>query len=145
MILNTVHLLKEIPKDILRGGSIDGATIGRELIYVLAPMAVPGHCITLLLNFILAWNKSVSTLNLSTSQAAPLTVFIASYFYPESVSPNDAPTALEFLKRAGTSTGGAIGQRHCRTDARNRHQAPAHLVLPHDGRQAAVQDAELLA
>src|ERR1019366_291219 len=26
-----------------------------------------------------------------------------------------------------------------------RHQAPAHLIVPHNGEQAAVQDAELLA
>lgn len=33
---------KEIPKDILEAARMDGATIGRELIYVLTPMAVPG-------------------------------------------------------------------------------------------------------
>src|SRR6266581_4873680 len=31
---------KEIPKDILEAARMDGATIGRELIYVLTPMAV---------------------------------------------------------------------------------------------------------
>ena len=74
---------KEIPKDILEAARMDGATIGRELIYVLAPMAVPGIASTLLLNFILAWNEAFWTLNLSTSAAAPLTVFIASYSSPE--------------------------------------------------------------
>ena len=74
---------KEIPRDILEAARMDGATIGRELIYVLAPMAVPGLASTLLLNFILAWNEAFWTLNLSTSQAAPLTVFIASYSSPE--------------------------------------------------------------
>ena len=33
---------KEIPKDILEAARMDGATIGRELVYVLTPMAVPG-------------------------------------------------------------------------------------------------------
>jgi sorbitol/mannitol transport system permease protein len=74
---------KEIPKDILEAARMDGATIGRELVYVLAPMAVPGLASTLLLNFILAWNEAFWTLNLSTLQAAPLTVFIASYSSPE--------------------------------------------------------------
>jgi sorbitol/mannitol transport system permease protein len=74
---------KEIPKDILEAARMDGATIGRELIYVLTPMAVPGLASTLLLNLILAWNEAFWTLNLSTSQAAPLTVFIASYSSPE--------------------------------------------------------------
>jgi polyol transport system permease protein len=74
---------KEIPKDILEAARMDGATIGRELIYVLTPMAVPGLASTLLLNLILAWNEAFWTLNLSTSHAAPLTVFIASYSSPE--------------------------------------------------------------
>jgi len=74
---------KEIPKDILEAARMDGATIGRELVYVLAPMAVPGIASTLLLNFILAWNEAFWTLNLSTLEAAPLTVFIASYSSPE--------------------------------------------------------------
>lgn len=74
---------KEIPKDILEAARMDGATIGKELAYVLAPMALPGIASTLLLNFILAWNEAFWTLNLSTSEAAPLTVFIASYSSPE--------------------------------------------------------------
>jgi sorbitol/mannitol transport system permease protein len=74
---------KEIPKDILEAARMDGATVGRELVYVLTPMAVPGIASTLLLNVILAWNEAFWTLNLSTSDAAPLTVFIASYSSPE--------------------------------------------------------------
>jgi polyol transport system permease protein len=74
---------KEIPKDILEAARMDGATVSRELVYVLTPMAVPGLASTLLLNLILAWNEAFWTLNLSTSHAAPLTVFIASYSSPE--------------------------------------------------------------
>src|SRR5881275_772601 len=62
---------KEIPRDILEAARMDGATIGRELIYVLTPMAIPGLASTLLLNLILAWNEAFWTLNLSTSSAAP--------------------------------------------------------------------------
>ena len=43
----------------------------------------PGPRLDLLLNLILAWNEAFWTLNLSTSDAAPLTVFIASYSSPE--------------------------------------------------------------
>jgi sorbitol/mannitol transport system permease protein len=74
---------KEIPRDILEAARMDGATIGRELVYVLTPMAIPGLASTLLLNLILAWNEAFWTLNLSTSEAAPLTTFIASYSSPE--------------------------------------------------------------
>src|SRR6185369_8864913 len=74
---------KEIPKDILEAARMDGASIGKELIYVLTPMAIPGIASTLLLNIILAWNEAFWTLNLTTSAAAPLTTFIASYSSPE--------------------------------------------------------------
>jgi sorbitol/mannitol transport system permease protein len=74
---------KEIPKDILEAARMDGATIAKELVFVLTPMALPGIASTLLLNVILAWNEAFWTLNLSSSAAAPLTTFIASYSSPE--------------------------------------------------------------
>jgi sorbitol/mannitol transport system permease protein len=74
---------KEIPGEILEAARMDGATLWREIVFVLAPMAVPGIASTLLLNVILAWNEAFWTLNLTTSNAAPLTAFIASYSSPE--------------------------------------------------------------
>ena len=74
---------KEIPGEILEAARMDGATLWREIVYVLTPMAVPGIASTVLLNIILAWNEAFWTLNLTTSDAAPLTVFIASYSSPE--------------------------------------------------------------
>ena len=100
---------KEIPKDILEAARMDGATIGKELVYVLTPMAVPGIASTLLLNLILAWNEAFWTLNLSTSEAAPLTVFIASYSSPE---------------------GPVLGQAFGGLDARHRADPRPRLVQP---------------
>jgi sorbitol/mannitol transport system permease protein len=74
---------KEIPGEILEASRMDGATPWREIVYVLAPMAVPGVASTILLNVILAWNEAFWTLNLTTTEAAPLTTFIASYSSPE--------------------------------------------------------------
>jgi sorbitol/mannitol transport system permease protein len=74
---------KEIPGEILEASRMDGASIGKELLYVLAPMAVPGIASTVLLNVILAWNEAFWTLSLTTKDAAPLTQFIASYSSPE--------------------------------------------------------------
>jgi sorbitol/mannitol transport system permease protein len=74
---------KEIPKDILEAARMDGATSWKEIVFVLAPMAVPGIASTILLNVILAWNEAFWTLNLTTLNAAPLTAFIASYSSPE--------------------------------------------------------------
>ncbi|SRR5690606_5360393 len=74
---------KEIPGDILEAARMDGASLAKEIVYVLAPMAVPGIASTMLLNIILAWNEAFWTLNLTAAQAAPLTAFIASYSSPE--------------------------------------------------------------
>jgi sorbitol/mannitol transport system permease protein len=74
---------KEIPVDILEAARMDGASLINEIIYVLTPMAVPGIASTLLLCIILSWNEAFWTLNLTTSSAAPLTTFIASYSAPE--------------------------------------------------------------
>ncbi len=74
---------KEIPAEILEASRMDGATVWKELVYVLTPMAVPGIASTVLLNVILAWNEAFWTLSLTTKEAAPLTQFIASYSSPE--------------------------------------------------------------
>ncbi len=74
---------KEIPGEILEAARMDGATLREEVLYVLAPMAVPGIASTVLLNIILAWNEAFWTLNLTAAKAAPLTAFIASYSSPE--------------------------------------------------------------
>lgn len=74
---------KEIPRDILEAARMDGATTGKELLYVLAPMASPGIASTLLLNGILSWNESFWTLNLTAGSTGPLTAFIASFSAPE--------------------------------------------------------------
>ncbi|MEX6506889.1 carbohydrate ABC transporter permease [Jiella sp. M17.18] len=74
---------KEIPGEILEAARMDGATLRQEIIEVLTPMAVPGIASTVLLNVILSWNEAFWTLQLTTTQAAPLTQFIASFSSPE--------------------------------------------------------------
>jgi sorbitol/mannitol transport system permease protein len=73
----------EIPRDILEAGRIDGAATWQEVVYLLMPMALPGLASTALLLVILSWNEAFWSINLSSSNAAPLTVFIASYSSPE--------------------------------------------------------------
>jgi sorbitol/mannitol transport system permease protein len=73
----------EIPRDILEAGRIDGAATWQEIVYLLMPMSLPGLASTGLLLVILSWNEAFWSINLSSSNAAPLTVFIASYSSPE--------------------------------------------------------------
>ena len=74
---------KEISSEILEAARMDGAGLKAEILHVLLPMAMPGIASTILLNVILAWNEAFWTINLSAANAAPLTVFIASYSSPE--------------------------------------------------------------
>ncbi len=74
---------REIPGEILEAARMDGAGLRAEILYVLTPMAIPGIASTILLNIILAWNEAFWTLTLTTTSAAPLTAFIASYSSPE--------------------------------------------------------------
>jgi sorbitol/mannitol transport system permease protein len=74
---------KEIPGEILEAARMDGASLRDEILYVLTPMAVPGIASTLLLNIILAWNESFWTINLTVTDAAPLTKFIAGFSSPQ--------------------------------------------------------------
>ncbi len=62
---------------------MDGASVSQELLRVLAPMALPGIASTFFLIFTLAWNESFWTILLTTTNAAPLTAFIASFSSPQ--------------------------------------------------------------
>jgi len=86
---------REIPGEILEASRMDGASVWKEIVYVLSPMAIPGIASTILLNLILAWNESFWTLNLTAAKAATLTAFIASYSSPE---------GLFFAKLSAAST-----------------------------------------
>ncbi len=74
---------REIPGEILEAARMDGAGLREEIVHILAPMAVPGIASTLLLNVIMAWNESFWTIQLTTTNAAPLSAFIASFSSPQ--------------------------------------------------------------
>jgi sorbitol/mannitol transport system permease protein len=74
---------REIPGEILEAARMDGASLWGEIWHVLTPMAVPGIASTMLLNIILAWNEAFWTIQLTTTNAAPLTAFIATFSSPQ--------------------------------------------------------------
>ena len=74
---------KDLPRDILEAGRMDGASTLQEIAYLLMPLTLPGIASTGLLSVILSWNESFWSLNLTTSQAAPLPAYIASFSSPE--------------------------------------------------------------
>ena len=86
---------KEVPHDILEAGRMDGAHVWGELWHLLLPLTLPGVASTGLLSLILCWNEAFWSLNLTSSQAAPLPTFIASFSSPE---------GLFFAKLSAAST-----------------------------------------
>ena len=86
---------KEVPNEILEAGRMDGARTGGEVWHLLLPLTMPGVASTALLSIILCWNEAFWSLNLTSSQAAPLTAFIASFSSPE---------GLFFAKLSAAST-----------------------------------------
>jgi sorbitol/mannitol transport system permease protein len=83
MIWMLYTYFKEIPIEILEAARMDGANLWNELFRVLTPMAVPGIASTCLLAFILAWNETFWTLNLTTKYAASLGFLISEYSNPQ--------------------------------------------------------------
>ena len=86
---------KEVPHDILEAGRMDGAGTGAEVWHLLLPLTLPGVASTGLLSLILCWNEAFWSLNLTSSAAAPLTAFIASF---------SSPQGLFFAKLSAAST-----------------------------------------
>lgn len=86
---------KEMPNEILEAARMDGAGVWAEMRYLLLPLTLPGIASTGLLSLILCWNEAFWSLNLTSSVAAPLTTFIASF---------SSPQGLFFAKLSAAST-----------------------------------------
>lgn len=74
---------KDLPKEILEAARMDGATPWDEMVKVVLPLSVGAISSTALLSIVLCWNEAFWSLNLTASEAAPLTAMIASYSSPE--------------------------------------------------------------
>jgi len=83
IMLILYNFFKEIPREILEAGRIDGATTWDELRRIVLPLAWGGLASTGLLSIVLAWNEAFWSVLLTTTDAAPLTTFIAGYTAPE--------------------------------------------------------------
>ncbi len=74
---------RDVPAEIFEAARIDGAGIWKEMVALLLPLAAPGIASTVLLNTVLSWNEAFWSINLTASDAAPLTAFIATFSSPE--------------------------------------------------------------
>lgn len=74
---------KDIPKDIIEAGQMDGLTTWGEVKEILVPLAWGGIASTALLIFIFCWNEAYWTVRLTTTEAATLSKLIEGNRAPE--------------------------------------------------------------
>jgi sorbitol/mannitol transport system permease protein len=74
---------RDVPGEILEAARMDGARPLQQVTMLLIPLALPGIASTALLSIILCWNEAFWSINLTSTQARPLTAFIASFSSPE--------------------------------------------------------------
>jgi sorbitol/mannitol transport system permease protein len=70
---------KELPEEIFEAARVDGANTWQELTKLLLPLSLPAIASSALLAVIFAWNEAFWSLNLTSSNASPLPVFVASF------------------------------------------------------------------
>ena len=90
---------KEIPKEIIEAGQMDGVTTWGEIREILIPLAWGGIASTALLCFIFCWNEAYWTVRLTTTDAATLSKLIEG---------NRAPEGL-FFGRLSAVSAAAVG------------------------------------
>ena len=90
---------KEIPKEIIEAGKMDGVSTWGEIKDILLPLAWGGLASTALLCFIFCWNEAYWTVRLTTTEAATLSKLIEG---------NRAPEGLFFGRLSAVSTA-AVG------------------------------------
>ena len=90
---------KEIPKEIIEAGKMDGVNIWGEMRDIVLPLAWGGLASTALLCFIFCWNEAYWTVRLTTTDAATLSKLIEG---------NRAPEGLFFGRLSAVSTA-AVG------------------------------------
>ncbi|MBO6538342.1 MAG: carbohydrate ABC transporter permease [Rhizobiaceae bacterium] len=90
---------KEIPKEIIEAGQMDGVNTWGEIKEILIPLAWGGIASTALLCFIFCWNEAYWTVRLTTTEAATLSKLIEG---------NRAPEGLFFGRLSAVSTA-AVG------------------------------------
>ena len=90
---------KDIPKDIIEAGQMDGLNTWGEVREILVPLAWGGIASTALLIFIFCWNEAYWTVRLTTFNAATLSTLIEG---------NRAPEGLFFGRLSAVSTA-AVG------------------------------------
>lgn len=77
------RFFSEIPIEIIEAALVEGASQMQIFLRVALPLSIPGLAATAFLLIIMAWNEFFFAVNLAGRAAAPLSVFMASFFTTE--------------------------------------------------------------
>jgi sorbitol/mannitol transport system permease protein len=75
--------LSEIPQEILEAARVDGAPLRVEFTRILLPLIAPGLAATALITFIFAWNEFFFAVNLTSTRAPTVPVFLVGFITSE--------------------------------------------------------------
>jgi sorbitol/mannitol transport system permease protein len=75
--------LLEVPAEIIEASQVDGAGLPRQLRSIVMPIISPGLAATALICFIFAWNEFFLAVNLTTTNAGTVPIFLVSFVAPE--------------------------------------------------------------
>jgi sorbitol/mannitol transport system permease protein len=73
----------EVPGEVLEAARIDGANLFRELTRVVMPIIMPGVAASALICIIFAWNEFFFAVNLTSTVAATMPVFLVGFITSE--------------------------------------------------------------
>jgi sorbitol/mannitol transport system permease protein len=85
----------DLPREILEAATVDGAGFFRIMARIVIPLTAPGLAATTLLCLIFSWNEFLLAVNLTSSSASTLPVFISGFMTSE---------GLFFAKMSAAST-----------------------------------------
>jgi sorbitol/mannitol transport system permease protein len=69
----------DVPRELIEAAEIDGAGFFQRVRTVLLPIVMPGVSATALLCFIFAWNEYFLAVNLTTTKAATMPIWVSSF------------------------------------------------------------------
>lgn len=73
----------EVPGEVLEAARIDGASLYREITRVIMPIIMPGIAASALICIIFAWNEFFFAVNLTSTVAATMPVFLVGFITSE--------------------------------------------------------------
>jgi len=69
----------ELPFDIIEAARLDGANLWQEFTKVIFPLLIPGLAATSLLALIFTWNEFFFAVNLTATEASPLSIYVSTF------------------------------------------------------------------